>query len=128
MKRMLYVIMFLLIVFSLSACNSDDDTRTVVETEWIYDFIGIKSIEVNGELFTTFCKHEKDDDTGLWITPGTARWYTDSDGTKYISSAFGSCEVFYNKTMYHGFDLLEDNILNVEELELLQFPFSEELE
>jgi len=123
MKRMLYVIMFLLIVFSLSACNSDDDTRTVVETEWIYDFIGIKSIEVNGELFTTFCKHEKDSEG--WNTFTDARKYTDDDGQEYTSYDDGGCKVFYENTMYHGFDLLESELLTIEELELLEFPFWE---
>ena len=54
------------------------------------------------------------------------RIYTDKDGTEYSSLAAGSCEVFYNKTMYHGFDLLEDNKLTIEELELLEFPFTED--
>ena len=128
MKRISHVIMVLLIMFCLSACKSEDDTRTVVEKEWIYDFIGIKSIEVNEELFTTFCKQEKDRDDGLWNTFGAGRIYKDSNGIEYRAFAISPCLVYYDNTMYHGFDLLESDLLTIEELELLEFPFDEVLD
>ena len=128
MKRISFVIMVLLIVLCLSACKSEDETRTVVEKEWIYDFVGIKSIEVNEELFTTFCKQEKDREDGLWNTFGAARGYTDSSGIEYRAFAISPCLVYYDNTMYHGFDLLESDLLTIEELELLEFPFEEVLD
>ena len=126
MKKISFAIMILLIVFSLASCKNDDndDSRTVVEKDWIYDFIGIKSIEVNGELFTTFCKQEKESE--LWNTFGAARSYIDESGNEYRAYLISPCLVFYDDTMYHGFDLLENGLLTIEELELLEFPFSEE--
>lgn len=126
MKRMFFVVIVILLVFSLSACKSEDATRTVVESEWIYDFIGIKSIEVNEELFTTFCKQEKDNEG--WSTFGIARNYTDDEDNEYTSYAMGRCLVYYDNTMYHGFDLLESDLLTIEELELLEYPFSKVLD
>lgn len=129
MKRISFVIMVLLILFSLTACKSDeDDIRTVVEKDWIYDFIGLKSVEVNGKLFTTFCKQEKDRDDGLWNTFTDARSYTDENSIEYTAYFDGGCKVFYDNTMYHGFDLLENELLTIEELELLEFPFWEVLD
>jgi len=102
----------------------ESDVESDVESEWIYDFIGRKSIKVNEELFITFCKDDRSG-TGLWISPTVGRTYTDSNGKEYGSLADGPCLVYYDKTMYHGFDLLESGLLTVEELELLEFPFSE---
>ena len=128
MKRISYVIMILLIVFSLSACKDKEEeemvVESVVESEWIYDYIGRKTIKVNEKLFITFCKDNRDG-TGLWLSNSLARMYTDSNGKEYISLASGACEIFYDKTMYHGFDLVENGLLTLEELELLEFPFSE---
>lgn len=128
MKRISFVIMILLFVFCFSACKSEDEPRVVVEKEWIYDFIGKKSVEVNEELFTTFCKKEKDREDGLWNTLGSAITYTDENGKKYSAFYYSPCLVYYDNTMYHGFDLLENGLLTIEELVLLEFPFEEVLD
>jgi len=128
MKKISFVIMVLLIVFSLASCKNDDnnDTRTVIEVEMTYDFIGIKSIEVNEEIFTTFCKQDKEGEG--WNTFGSSRLYTDENDIEYRAYFNGGCKVFYDNVMYHGFDLLESDLLTIEELELLEFPFSEVLD
>ncbi len=124
MKRIFYIIL-LLAIFTLSACKGEEEERTVVESEWIYDFIGIKSIEVNEELFITFCLKEKDNDSGMMNIFLGARGFITPNGKEYSALAGGPCQVYYDHTMYHGFDLLERALLTVEELELLEFPFSE---
>ncbi|GEM_PF-1865379 len=122
MKKIIAMLLIVFLVLGLSSCKAEEP-RIVNEIEVTYDYIGVKSIEVNGELFTTVCKQNKDD--GLWNTPGAARLYTDSKGDTYTAYACSPCSVIFNNTLYHGFDLLEDKILTVEELELLEFPFSE---
>lgn len=126
MRKISFVIIMLIITFGLIACKNEEDTRTIVEKEWIYDFIGVKSIEVNEELFTTFCKQEKEGNG--WNTLGGSRTFKDATGKEYSANFSSPCLVYYNNTMYHGFDLLETNLLTIEELELLEFPFSEKLD
>ena len=103
------------------ACTPDEE-RVLVESELTYDLVGLKSLEVNDMLYRTFCSANKHD--GMWNTLGAARVYSDKDGNEYTSFAIGGCYVLYENTLYHGFDLLEDGSLTVEELEMLEFPFS----
>ena len=134
MKRITLIVICLCLVTFLVSCDDKNSAsenenqlenklieNTVEEKELTYDLIGLKSITVNGEIFSTFCSANKED--GMWATPGAARGYTDHDGNKYTTYALGGCFVVYESHMYHGFDLLENNILTVEELELLEYPF-----
>ena len=123
MKR-ISIIVLIFMVIGLTSCKVED-TRVVTENEIIYDFISTKSIDVNEETFITFCKHDKDEENGIRNTFLSTIEYTDDDGKVYTSAAISSCSVFYSDTMYHGFELLEDGILTIEELDLLEFPFSE---
>jgi|LGOV01.1.fsa_nt_gb hypothetical protein len=81
------------------------------------------SIDVNEETFTTFCKKDKEGEG--YAVLGGARTYTDDSGKEYSAEYSSSCVVIYDDTVYHGFDLLESKLLTVEELELVEFPFSE---
>ncbi len=129
MKKISFAILILMIACCLVACKNDEEViREVIEHEIVYDYIGIKIIEVNEEIFTTFCQNLKEDDSGMWNTPGGGREYTDVSGKEYIANYFSPCRVLYDDTMYHGFDLLENGLLTIEELELLEFPFSEVLD
>ena len=116
-------ILIVLITFSviLTGCKNEPVERKVEDNEMLYDFIGTKSIKVNDEVFTLFCRENKNGD--LWVSYTMARNYVDDNDKKYISLFSGACSVYYDQTMYHGFDLLENGKLTVEELDLLGFPF-----
>jgi hypothetical protein len=122
MGKLRLAILLLLMGSCLVACKSEE-TRIVVENEVTYDYIGIMSIEVNEETFTTICKKDKDGE-GYAVLGGT-RTYTDDSGKEYRAEYSDSCVVIYDNTLYHGFDLIEKGLLTVEELELVEFPFSE---
>ena len=122
MKKLKTIVLMLLLMITLVACN-DSNERIVVEKAITYDLIGIKSIDVNGDIFTTFCIQDK---VGGGVNVfGSERVYTDGDGVEYSSYESGTCVIVFNDVMYHGFDLLEDETLTVDELELLEFPFWE---
>ncbi|MCF7926428.1 MAG: hypothetical protein K9L74_02460 [Candidatus Izimaplasma sp.] len=123
MNKVKIFLMVLVLSFVLSSCSASEE-RVVIEKSISYDLIGIKAIEVNGEVFSTFCLQDKEGE-GVNVF-GTKRVYTDIDGIEYSSYENGTCVIVFNDVMYHGFDLLEDKTLTVEELELLEFPFEKE--
>lgn len=125
MKKLILLLFLLFVTIGLSSCKTEEP-RVINEIDVTYDYIGVKSIEVNSNLFTTVCKQNKDD--GLWNTFGGVRIFKDSDGVTYTAYESSPCSVIFNNTLYHGFDLLEDGTLTVEELELLEFPFSEDID
>lgn len=122
MRKLRFAILLLLIGSCLVACKTEE-IRIVVENEVTYDYIGIMSIDVNEETFTTFCKKDKEGE-GYAVLGGT-RTYTDDSGKEYSAEHSDSCVVIYENNLYHGFDLLEKGLLTVEELALVEFPFSE---
>jgi hypothetical protein len=122
MRSLITIVLILFLAIVLVACD-DSGERVVIEKSITYDLIGLKSIEVNGDVYTSFCKQEKDG--GMVNVFGTKRIYRDKSGVEYSSYENGTCVVVFNDIMYHGFDLLEDKKLTIDELKQLEFPFEE---